>query len=202
MKLRSHSILDVIVEIHVSDSGKFSAHGDSRTLASGCDTYKQALRGARIELKKKQIRVSVPYTTHDLLPAIARGRHHVSRDILIWADDGTENGKNGTLPNRWGAPVVQLQGDLTDKDLARIKKLYTTKAKVEENLDKISAMIRAWVEEHSFDLAVAVDTAIAEAAEEMAEAEDTTIEYEDTDSPDPSTPANEDADALLDLEDL
>lgn len=174
-------ILKTSVDIWVSSDGTFKAVIPNKSdeaphvLASGVPTYDGAVRAARKKLKEKQVRVAVPFTTSDLQPAIARGRH-ASRPayILTWVDDGSEKGKSEEIyAPHWGTTYsMVLKPDLTEKDLKRIKYLFEHRAKVRAQLDKTNSFIEEWNRAHSFHLASAVDAAIKEATAPATEEHD------------------------------
>jgi hypothetical protein len=166
------SILKTPVGIYVYSDGTFTARLPTKSdeapvvLASGVPTYEGAVRAARKKLKEKQVRVAVPFTTSDLQPAIARGRHASRPDyILTWVDDGSEKGKSEEIyAPHWGTTYSHvLEPNLTEKDLERIKYLFEHRAKVHARLDKVNSLIGEWNRAHSFQLSTAVDAAIKEA---------------------------------------
>jgi hypothetical protein len=191
------TILDHQVEIHVDSEGKFlvrerDGHG---VIAQG-DSMKQALRAARMEYRKQQIRVAVPFTYLDgpnLYPALARGFHASDRyRLLIWINDGTDEGKNDQVQMySYGRATHFLVPDIPEKDLTRIRKLFEREKKLEELTVQCKQWIREWQDSHTFDLRAATEQALEEAARTQAD-------DADEDQPSPvSTDEDKEVDELL-----
>jgi hypothetical protein len=185
MLITTATILTEQVQIHVGSDGEFTARTQGGETLARADSLKRVKRLARFELKKKQVRVAVPFTMIDymsgkLTNAIAKGRHAGRHDtVLIWVDDGTENGRSDTISlYRWGASNQYLMGNLPAKSLKRIDYLFDQKRKTEERAEKIAALIEKWRDEHTINLAEVLDAALQEAAEAMTEDDDEPEESE------------------------
>jgi hypothetical protein len=179
MLVTTATILTEQVSFHIGSDGMFTAQNREGEMLARADSLKRAKRLARFELKKKQVRVAVPFTMIDYIHgtiqnAIAKGRHAASRDrILIWVDDGTENGRSDTITlYRWGNRDQYLQGNLPAKSLKRIKYLFEQKRLTEARMEKITAFIEQWRDEHTINLAEVLDAALQEAAEAMTDTDE------------------------------
>jgi hypothetical protein len=184
--------------VHVDSDGKFFIveRGQRGRIATG-DSMKQALRAARMEFRKEQIRVAVPFTM--LMPdgqmysAISRGFH--ARDqykMLIWIDDGSKEGKNEQIQSYgYGRNSSYLIPEIPEKDVARVKKLLERRVKLRELTTQCDRLIEEWQQAHTFDLRAATLRALEEAAESDSQADDQ--------SP-VSTPEDQEVDELLGLE--
>jgi hypothetical protein len=179
MLVTTATILTEQVSFHIGSDGMFTAQNREGEMLARADSLKRAKRLARFELKKKQVRVAVPFTMIDYIHgtiqnAIAKGRHAASRDrILIWVDDGTENGRSDTVNlYRWGSTATYLQGNLPAKAVKRIKYLFEQQQATKDRLDKIDELIAKWRDEHTINLNEVLDAALREAAENMQDTED------------------------------
>jgi hypothetical protein len=178
------TILQTVVEIHLDSSGLFYTQVDGKTFTGRHESLKQAERAARTELKKDQVRVAVPFTYmqgEKMYPAISRGFHAADkRKILIWIDDGTENGKNETL-NYWSRNKV-LRADIPEQKMRWIQKLFERRRKLSELTRDCDARIRAWEEEFVFNISDATRIAVEEAANKEPDTEDVDVEAPEAES--------------------
>jgi hypothetical protein len=192
MLIDRKTILDNAVEIHVNTDGQFHVYKQgTRDLIATGESMKQALRNARTEFKKEQIRVAVPFTYlngGELRPAIARGFHaRDSYKILIWVDDGTKEGRNDQIHLYYGTQREVLKPDLSDRDLRLIRKLLERRTKLAELKVQCDGLIQKWQDEHVFDLRAAVTEALTIAAESQANGD------EDEEPPPPVSTSTDEA---------
>lgn len=206
MLLTTATILTEQIQFHIDADGTFVAKNHVGETLARADSLKRAKRLARFELKKKQVRVAVPFTMIDaatgkLTNAIAKGRHASSRSrVLIWIDDGTENGRSDTIElYRWGSHNRYLDGNLPPKAIKRIDYLFQEKHKTEDRLTRIDGLIGKWRDEHTIDLNVVLDAALQEAAEAMQDDEPPDTDEPTPDELDPPTPVSTDTPMELDI---
>lgn len=98
MHLTNIEINNVEVEVHVDKSGLFRIHdvreegtetpGTSLGYADSLDVAKNK---ARLAIKKRQVKVRVPFKTKGGEPAFATGFHARNRTILIELVDGSKD---------------------------------------------------------------------------------------------------------------
>jgi hypothetical protein len=195
--ITTRTILDHTVEVRVNQDGEFtvSEKGEHGVIARG-ESLKQALRAARMEYRKEQIRVAVPFTymvDGQLLPAMSRGFHAKDRyKLLIWIDDGTPDGRNDQIQIwGYGRNSNYLIPDIPEKDIRRITKLLERRVKLAQLTTECQALIEEWQTNHTFDLRAATQKALDEAAK--TEPEDT----EDTPDSPVATIEDKEVDELL-----
>lgn len=156
----TREINNVEVEIHASKHGSWSISlppeeegGNSRELAGHATSLDAAINKARLEIKKLQVKVAVPFKNREGQRGIATGRHARSRDKLL-----TEiGGKKEHVSYR----DQVFQADMPQSVVDHLNEL-------EDESRKLQAEKREIIEKWKFDLSKAVDEAIAKATEEKA----------------------------------
>jgi hypothetical protein len=173
MLITHKTILGTVTELHVNSEGQFYSMIDGKKTSRNYDTLKQAERATRTDLKKDQVRVAVPFTylsDDNLYPAIARGFHAADLyKILIWIDDGTENGRNESITS-WNHQA--LKPNIPEEDIAWLRKLFARREKLHKLTQQNEALIKAWENEHTFNLNQATKEAVEQAAQAQADEPD------------------------------
>lgn len=155
----TREINNVEVEIHASPHGSWSitlpteegeerAHG--RQLGSG-DSLDNAITKARQEIKRRQVKVSVPFKTREGKTGVAHSRHARSTDKILAEVDGKKE--------QIGYREQVFKIEMPDSVIEHLNEL-------EEEAGKLHAEQRAIKQEWNFDLSKALDAAITEKAGE------------------------------------
>lgn len=156
-KVGIREINNVQVEIHASPSGGWTImqpaeNEEERAMALGSgDTLDKAVTAARNEIKRRQIKVAVPFKTREGKRGVASGRHARSRDKILTEVQGEKI--------HIGYRETVFKPDMPKEEIEHLNELGDEEAKLRAEQREI---IKKW----SFDLGKAVDTAINEASEE------------------------------------
>jgi len=155
----TREINNVKVEIHASPHGSWSilmpdegGAGRGRTLGSHATSFEGAVNAARQEIKRRAVKVSVPFKTPDGKLGIANGRHARSDKILTEIEGKKEH---------IGYRDQIFRHDMPEEVMDHLHEL-------QDEQGKISAEIRSIVSEWKLDLGKAVDDAVNKKAEEAA----------------------------------
>lgn len=164
MKVGETIILKQTVEIHASSSGYWQfrlppVEGESvGTFLAGNSDFERAKKAARRQLRELKVPISVHFLTYNpnpqpnqrtTYPAIARGIHLRTQEVLVWIDD--DHGGANTTYSRYGNRVLKPD---TPKDQIEI---YTKKL---NQIAVATKKLREWWDQNTFDLNRAVADAI------------------------------------------
>lgn len=158
MKLNDVEILATPCEVHVTEDGVFSVYlrnradaEDARSLASDV-TLDAAIEKAKPEVRKRKVKVAVPFVTTSGKRGVATGFHAGTGNVLVtWADGKTEQ-----LSRRYGNQPQHLRADTPPTKLTRLEQ-------IREESEALVTEAQAIRREHQLDLLTAVETAIEEA---------------------------------------
>lgn len=154
MLLVTTEIRKTQVEVHVGATGQFTimmpGDGNRRSLANAA-TLEAAKQAASVELRKRAVKVSVPFITRDGKKGVATGRHAGNQDILATLEDGTKE----RLDYRPHVFKIDTPKNVIDTYWEHNQSIQTHK-------DAMKAIESAW----DFNLAAAVDNTVKEAAQE------------------------------------
>ena len=147
------------VEIHASPHGTWSItlpaeegdeRGSGRALGTG-PSLETAINNARTEIKKRQVKVAVPFKTREGKTGVANSRHARSTDKILAVVDGKKE--------QIGYREQVFKIEMPDSVIEHLNEL-------EEEAGKIHAEQRAIKQKWNFDLSKALDAAITEKAGE------------------------------------
>ena len=151
-------INNVETEVHASVHGSWSIqlpadeegkHG--RALGTG-NSLDAAVNAARQEIRKRQVKVNVPFKTREGVKGYAHSRHARSTDKILTV---MEDGKKEQMGYREQVFKADMPQDVIDH-----------LNEIDEESNKLRAEKYAIVQEWSLDLGKAVDEAITKKAEE------------------------------------
>lgn len=155
----TREINNVVTEIHANQHGGWTIqlpaddegkHG--RALGSHASSFEAAVNLARAEIKKRQVKVRVPFKTREGKKGYAHSRHARSTDkILTVLEDGTKE--------QFGYREQVFKADTPKSVIDHLND-------IDEETSKLRAEKGALVQEWSLDLAKALDEAITKKAEE------------------------------------
>ena len=157
----TREINNVECEIFASDSGTWTIYRagegerNERYLAGGDSTLDATVNKARMEIKKQQVKVAVPFKMIDGKRGVAHGRHARSRNKILT--------KIGNKSEQLDYHTQTLKHDTPKEVIDHMREL-----RVEQ--EKLSREHRELYNEWKIDLGNAVDAAIKEAIEEQKEA--------------------------------
>jgi hypothetical protein len=156
----NRDINNVNVEIHASPYGAWTIqlpadaegnHGSS--LGSHASSLDAAINLARTEIKRRQVKVSVPFKTAEGKRGIATSRHARSTDKLLTEIEGKKEHIG------WRETVFKAETPQSVIDHLK---------EIDDEQSKLRAERIALVNEWKFDLSKAVDAAIEEKTKEKS----------------------------------
>jgi hypothetical protein len=155
----TREINNVEVEIHASKHGSWTIqlpadeggqHG--RALGTHNTSLDAAINLARAEIKRRQVKVDVPFKTREGKKGIAHSRHARSTDKILVVIDGKKDQIG------WREQV--FKADMPKEVLDHLHD-------IQDEQSKLKAEEREIVKEWNFDLSKALDEAITKKAEEQ-----------------------------------
>jgi hypothetical protein len=157
MLLTTIEIRKTEVEVHVNNTGHFfikavSAEERSRALGSG-DTLEKAKQAASVELRRRAVKVSVPFRTTTGEQGIAHSRHAGNNDVMTIVGGATERYSYRLKAFKPETPTDVIEAYLDHAD------------KIREHEGARRDIESTWY----FDLGEAVDAAIEAASQEVGE---------------------------------
>lgn len=149
-------INNVEVEIHANKHGGWSillpeeGGVKGRQLGGHASSLDLAINAARLEIKRLQVKINVPFKTREGKRGIATGRHARSHDKILTEVEGKKE--------HFGYREQVFKADMPQSVVDHLNE-------IEDEYSKLQAEKRAIIEEWKLDLGVAVNEAI-NAAEE------------------------------------
>ena len=156
----TREINDIEVEVHASPTGGWAirtpgVEGAEGFLGSDPELLDKAVNKARLEIKKRQVEIALPFKTQDGKRGIARGRRAGSTDKILVTIGGTKDSLSSytnVLKHETPKEVVEHLQELVEEER------------------RIGREKREIMNKWEFKLGVAVDAAVKEAAEEAINA--------------------------------